>query len=36
VRRDPPLVKTLKTADAYTAHVQLLGVELPFMEPPDL
>lgn len=36
MRRDHPQVKSLKTADAFRAHVASLGVNLPFADPPDL
>jgi 2,4-dienoyl-CoA reductase-like NADH-dependent reductase (Old Yellow Enzyme family) len=36
VRRDHPQVKTLKRADALRAHLDALGVTLPFADPPDL
>jgi NADPH2 dehydrogenase len=36
VRRDHPQVKSLRTADAFLAHIGSLGIELPFADPPDL
>ena len=35
-RRDFPQVKNLKRADAFLAHLDTLGVTLPFADPPDL
>jgi NADPH2 dehydrogenase len=35
-RRDHPQVKNLKSADAFLAHLEILGVTLPFADPPDL
>ena len=34
-RRDFPQVKGLKRADAFLAHLDTIGVELPFDDPPD-
>ena len=36
MRRDFPQVKSLKRADAFLAHLDDLGVRLPFADPPDL
>ena len=35
-RRDFPQVKNLKRADAFLAHLETLGITLPFDDPPDL
>lgn len=36
MRRDHPQVKSLKTAEAFQAHLASLGVRLPFDDPPEL
>jgi NADPH2 dehydrogenase len=35
-RRDFPQVKSLKNADAFLAHLDTLGITLPFTDPPDV
>jgi len=35
-RRDFPQVKNLKNADAFLAHLDTLGITLPFADPPDV
>ena len=36
MRRDHPQVKTLKTPEAFLAHLGYLGIDLPFADPPDV
>jgi 2,4-dienoyl-CoA reductase-like NADH-dependent reductase (Old Yellow Enzyme family) len=36
LRRDFPQVKNLKNADAFLAHLDTLGITLPFADPPDV
>ena len=36
MRRDHPQVKSLRSAEAFQAHLARIGAELPFADPPDL